>query len=95
MKKNKPSTVTLSDFKKKFTQQQRQRIEEEVAYYDILVQFKEAREEAGMTQHELAQKAQVNRTTLSRIETGMRNATVETLMKLSNALGLEMQISLR
>ena len=89
-----PTTITFDQFKKKFTQDQQNQIREEVAYYDLLMKFKDAREETGMTQEELAQKAQVNRTTLSRIETGMRNATIETLMKLSKAMGLEMRISL-
>lgn len=95
MKNKQPKTITLDQFKKKFTVEQEHQIQDEVAYYDLLMKFKDAREQAGLTQEELARKARVNRTTLSRIETGMRNATVETLMKLSQAMGLEMQIRLR
>lgn len=91
----KPKTITLDQFKKKFSFKQQQRIQEEIVYYDLLMKFKEARESVGLTQEELAKKANVNRTTLSRIETGVRNATVETLIKLTKAMGLEMQINLR
>jgi len=94
MKTKQPSTISLNQFKNRFSTEQQQKIREEIEYYDLLVKFKTAREKAGMTQEELAQKAKVNRTTLSRIETGVRNATVETLMKLSKAMGMKMQISL-
>jgi len=95
MRTQKPKTVNLDQFKQKFNHKQHQQIVEEIAYYDLLIAFKEAREKAGMTQEELAQKANINRTTLSRIETGVRNATVGTLMKLSQAMELDMKISFR
>lgn len=93
MKKN-PSTVSLSDFKQKFSQEEIKQIAEEVTYYDILAKFRETRDTLGITQAELAKKAQVNRATLSGIETGMRNATVATLSKLARALGMNLELSL-
>lgn len=95
MKTRKPQTINLDQFKQKFSLKQHQQIAEEITYYDLLMKFKEAREKSGMTQEELAQKANINRTTLSRIETGVRNATIGTLMKLSQAMGLDMKISFR
>ena len=49
----------------------------------------------GMSQADLAKKANVNRTTLSKVETGLRNATVDTLAKLSQALDLKLEIRAR
>ncbi len=90
---SKPKTLTLNQFKKRFNKNQQQQIQEEISYYDLLMKFKEAREKAGLTQEELAEKANVNRTTLSRIETGVRNATIGTLMKLAKAMNMDLTIS--
>jgi DNA-binding XRE family transcriptional regulator len=95
MKTNKPQTISLDQFKKKFTKDQQQQINEEIAYYDVLMQFKNIRKKAGLTQEELAAKAAINRTTLSKIESGVRNATIGTLMKLSKAMNVTMEINFR
>lgn len=52
-----------------------------------MIKLKDLREKKGMSQEELAQKAQVSRVTISNLETGkQRNVTSDTLLKLSNAL---------
>lgn len=94
MKKH-PKTISLKEFSKNFTSRQHQIIEEEIKYYDLLTSFKNAREKKGITQEELAAKAQVNRTTLSKIESGLRNATIETLSKLAAAMDLELEVKLK
>lgn len=90
----KSKTVSLAEFAKDFTPAQRVIVEEEIKYYDLLTFFKAAREERGMTQEQLAVKANVNRTTLSRIESGLRNATIETLSKLAGAMDLRLDVRL-
>ncbi len=45
-----------------------------------------AREYAGLTQEELADKAEVNRTTLSKIENGLAEPRARTLLRLARAL---------
>lgn len=52
--------------------------------------LKEKRENKGLSQEELAKKAQVSRTTISDIETEKKTVvTNKTLEKISNALGLK------
>lgn len=93
--KNQVKTITLQEFSKNFTKKQRKIVEQEIKYYDLLTSFKEAREKRGITQGELASKANINRTTLSKIESGLRNATVETLSKLASAMDMQLEVRLK
>ena len=93
--KNQAKTITLQEFSKNFTEKQRKIVIEEVKYHDLLTSFKEAREKRGITQEELAVKANINRTTLSKIESGLRNATVETLSKLASAMDMQLEVRLK
>lgn len=55
---------------------------------DVGYKIKEVREEVGMTQEELAKKAQVSRTIISGLESGtVENTTSKTLLKIAEALG--------
>lgn len=50
--------------------------------------IREIREELGMTQEDLAEKAGVSRVTLSGLETGTaETASTKTMLKISTALG--------
>lgn len=91
----KPKTITLKEFAKEFTQEQRKIVDEETRHYYLLTSFKEAREKRGLSQEELAAKANVNRTTLSKIESGLRNATISTLEKLATAMDMKLDVRLR
>lgn len=95
MKKQQPKTYALKEFVKDFTAEQKRQLAEEVQHYYILTAFKHAREQKGMSQDELAQKAQINRSTLSKIESGLRNATIGTLEKLATALDMKLNIKLQ
>lgn len=53
-----------------------------------------AREEMGWTQAELAEKANVPRSTVSRTESG-NNISIETLNKLAFAMGKKVSISIK
>jgi HTH-type transcriptional regulator / antitoxin HipB len=88
-------TIHLEEFSKNFSPDQKKIVEEEMKYYDLLTSFKEAREKSGMTQDELAKKANINRVTLSKIESGLRNATISTLDKLATALNMRLHVTLR
>ena len=51
--------------------------------------IKEARERAGMTQTELAEKSGVSRSIINQLETGKRDVTSsKTLVKIASALGV-------
>ncbi len=51
-----------------------------------------AREKAGLTQVELAEKIGTDQASISRIERGERNITLETLAKLAKVLGLRVTV---
>jgi DNA-binding XRE family transcriptional regulator len=90
----KPKTISLKELTKNFTPEQKQMMEAEMKYYDLLIKFRTARENKGISQEDLAEKANINRTTLSKIESGLRNATLDTLMRLAKALGMNLELSL-
>jgi len=52
----------------------------------------EARIEAGITQTELAKQSGIRQETISRIENGTANTTVNTLAKVARALDRELRI---
>lgn len=52
-----------------------------------------AREAAGITQQELADKARIPQTTVARIERGS-NTSIETLTKIASALGKKVNLSI-
>ena len=90
----KSSYTTLDEFKKGLTEAERKMVAEEIKLYDIATQFKRARKKKNLTQVELARKAKINRSTLSMIESGKRNASIGTLIRLANTLGMRFEINL-
>lgn len=64
--------------------------------FEILEEIIKARENAGMTQTELAKKIGTKQPALSRLEKGgIRKATLETLSKIADALNMEMVIKFK
>ncbi len=59
---------------------------------DLGQAIRAARLDAGLTQHELADKASVSRAWLARVEAGHRKAEIEFLMRTVNALGLSFSL---
>ena len=57
--------------------------------------IREFREQRGLTQEVLSGLAAVSRSHLAEIETGHTNANVETLWKISEALGMKMSDLIR
>ncbi|KFC34037.1 XRE family transcriptional regulator [Lacticaseibacillus rhamnosus] len=53
----------------------------------------EARQNAGLSQQELANKSGVPKTTIARIERGS-NTSIETLAKIASALGKQVRVSI-
>ena len=62
---------------------------EQASAYAVL----EARQNAGLSQQELANKSGVPKTTIARIEQG-NNTSIETLTKIANALGKQVKVSI-
>lgn len=57
----------------------------------IGLRIKELRKNKGLSQEELAEKAETSPNYLSRMERGTENPTLEMLIKISRALGVEMR----
>jgi DNA-binding XRE family transcriptional regulator len=72
------------------TEWERQRLERE--YISALIG---ARIEQNMTQEELARKAGIRQSNLSRVETGNCSPTVSTLQKIAGGLGKSLHIEFR
>ena len=53
----------------------------------MVLNIKRLREEKGMTQEQLAEKADVNRSLLNQLETGkLKNTSINTLQKIADTL---------
>jgi len=63
--------------------------------HDLLEQLKAAREEIGLSLSDLARLTGMDRSALSKLETGQRpNPTVETLVRYAEAVGKRLMLSL-
>ena len=63
--------------------------------FKIGVILREAREEAGLTQEELADRVGTQKTAISRIENHAEDIKLSTIQKVAKALGKSLEISLR
>ncbi|MBP7768713.1 helix-turn-helix transcriptional regulator [Candidatus Woesebacteria bacterium] len=88
------NTISLKNFSDAVTTAERGVIDSEKKYYELVVSLKEKRESLGLTQEKLAQLSNVPRTTITKVESGSRNATLETLMKIAEALGTSVELRL-
>jgi len=66
-------------------------LQENKIYTLIGAKVKSLRESKGMTQIQVADLCDYEKTTVSRIEAGRTNITVKTLYKLSHALDVQMK----
>jgi DNA-binding XRE family transcriptional regulator len=89
------NTTQLKNYMSDISSEERQFIEQEKKYYEVVVALRKKREELGMSQEELAKKANVPRTTITKVESGNRNATLRTLMALAEAMGTTFEVRLR
>lgn len=89
----KNNTNSWSDFTTDFGEDEKKTSENEIRYYDVLQNLKAARKQLGLTQAQVADKANLPRTTISKVESGKYNPTVSTLMSIANALNKTLRIS--
>lgn len=52
--------------------------------------LREIRQEKGISQEDLAERAGLHRTYISSVERGERNVTLTTILKIAKAMGVEM-----
>ena len=92
MKKYKTFTMEEVDKQVNWTKDQMKRIMEDVKFKRVAYTIREIRLDKKLTQRELAVKSGIPRTVISRIESGKRNITLETLMNIAESLGEEVEI---
>lgn len=63
--------------------------------FEIGVLLKQAREDAGLTQEQLAEKIHTKKTAISRLENHANDIKLSTLQKVARALGKDLHVSLR
>jgi DNA-binding XRE family transcriptional regulator len=90
---NNKKTVSLKDWGKQFSLEQKAQAKKSNNYYAVVKEFKEIRKELGLTQQQLADKAGIDRTMITKIETGARNTTVASLMMMAKAMDKKLKIS--
>jgi DNA-binding XRE family transcriptional regulator len=88
----KKNTVSLEDAFRDFTPEQNKIVEAEIRYYEVLVELRKMRKKLGLTQEQLAMRADVPRTTITKIESGSFNPTINTLMSLASAMDKRLQV---
>jgi len=54
----------------------------------------QARRERGMSMWQASEKAGINQSTWSRVETGVRDATWDTLLQMAKAVGLKYNVTI-
>jgi DNA-binding XRE family transcriptional regulator len=75
-----------------FTEEEKNIIEAKKREYYLLVALKKRRKELKLTQAELAKKANLPRTTITKIESGTYNPTVSTLMAIASAMDKKLEV---
>lgn len=71
-----------------------QGFEEGYEEFKIGVLLKQAREQAGLTQEQLAKMLQTKKTAISRIENHAQDIKLSTIQKVAKALGKSLEITL-
>lgn len=89
-----PKTIPLDNFLNDLNPEERKQVEQEKKYYRLVVTLREKREKLGLSQAKLAEIANLPRTTITKVESGARNATLQTLMSMATAMGSEFELKL-
>jgi len=90
----KTTAIPLEKWNKNLSSEERKFIEGEKKYYHLIVTLKKKREKLGLTQEKLAKIAKVPRTTITKVESGSRNATLQTLIAIAQAMGKNLELRL-
>lgn len=88
------NTIALSELNANLTPDEQEYINTEKKYYDLVVALRTKRRKKGYTQEKLAQLSHLPRTTITKVESGSRNTTLETLMTMARALGSTVELRL-
>ncbi len=86
--------VPLKEFEKRFSKEQLQKVELYQEYFHALDELRRLREEMGISQKELSERSGIPQETISRIESGRRNVTLDTLISIASAMGKKVKVNL-
>ncbi|KKP47217.1 MAG: Toxin-antitoxin system, antitoxin component, Xre family [Candidatus Woesebacteria bacterium GW2011_GWA1_33_30] len=88
----KRNTVSSGSVFRDFTAKQKKIVDAEIKYYDVLVGLKNQRKRMGFSQKQLAERASLPRTTITKIESGSYNPTINTLISIAYALNKKLEL---
>ena len=89
----KENLINWKDMRKEiFSQNELEKLDFEAKQRIALREMKELREKYGYTQHTLSIKSGIPRSTISKMETGKRNVSIEKLVQIADALGRDLEI---
>lgn len=88
----KSNTVSLQEAINQLSEAEKKEVELEVQNYYMLLEVRKMRKELGLSQAELAAKARLPRTTITKIESGLYNPTLGTLMAIAHAVNKKLQL---
>ncbi|SRR6266404_2806573 len=87
-------TITLAASGRNITSDERKFVDAEKKYYQVVVALRKERENRGLTQAKLAQLSKLPRATITKVESGSRNATLQTLIAIAQAMGKTVELRL-
>ena len=85
--------VSHEDVLKKYSKKERAGIVESAKYFKARAELRNLRSKMKLSQSQLAQKMNVKREFISRIESGDQNITLETLFRIARATGKEFKFT--
>lgn len=88
---------TWDEAKKEFLKDHKVKAEYEALrpHFEVISQIIKARTEQGLTQEELADKTGIQRSNISRLESGNYNPSLDFLARLAQGLGMDLHVELR
>ncbi|MBI5151635.1 MAG: helix-turn-helix transcriptional regulator [Candidatus Pacebacteria bacterium] len=95
LKNLKKYTIPAEKFYKTSSPTEQHQVEKYKKQFEMVMELRKARKSLNMTQETLAKKARLPRTTITKVESGTRNVTLETLMIIARAMGKRVEIRLR
>ena len=87
--------ITYGDLFAGYSKKRQQEILKRARYLKAAIELKKLRKELKISQGALARKMKVKREFISRIESGERNITIETLNRVAEATGKEFEFHFR
>ena len=78
-----------------YSRKERKEIAERVRYIKVAMELRKLRKKLDLSQGALAKKISVKREYISRIESGKQNVTLDTLYRIAEATGKEVEVMLR